>query len=620
MLQPDLRGGIVPADVAGNDPAQLRAARDAAIQAAQVAMRDTTRLMRLLTILGEPISLDILLDRALATLSELFAADIVVLLDPGGTGSFVPLAAVGLPEESIQRPFSSAESSHVAQAQRTGMPVLSTQASTDPEVDIQLRELGAEAAIWLPVNGSHSTRGVLILARCHVTPFGHADVGLLTAMAYRIGVALEQAQRRVQLEIMVRAGQQIGCHLDATTVAIKTAHIFPSVVGADAAALVLNDAAGWVGSIERSKLDPALDSLWIHLAERYLAKADNEPGWLFATANLATELALHSLEMPAQCPVRSLLATPVRYQDRQRGILFAMRFTPTAFTPDTYQVATLFAGQTSSAIENALLYQALRDELSERWRLEEELRRSKQQVEDLLARRTLQLDEAHLQLWGQKQEYQELYDMAPCGYHSLDATGTFLKVNAMEQQMLGYTAEEMVGRMNIRDVVAPHCRHLIDKRWQELVLHGQVRDQQYDFRRRDGSMFPGVLNGVVVRNEQGHFLSTRCVLFDDTERIAKERHVAALNVELETRAIAAEAANQAKSQFLATMSHEVRTPLNAIMGFTQLLKMRAVVPGSAGQAGENRQRLGTPVGNSQRCPRGCSCRFRRRAGPRKRRF
>jgi signal transduction histidine kinase len=87
-----------------------------------------------------------------------------------------------------------------------------------------------------------------------------------------------------------------------------------------------------------------------------------------------------------------------------------------------------------------------------------------------------------------------------------------------------------------------------------------------------------VLNGVVVRNEQGHFLSTRCLLFDDTERIAKERHIAALNVELETRAVAAEAANRAKSQFLATMSHEVRTPLNAIMGFTQLLKMRTAAP------------------------------------------
>jgi CheY-like chemotaxis protein/nitrogen-specific signal transduction histidine kinase len=68
------------------------------------------------------------------------------------------------------------------------------------------------------------------------------------------------------------------------------------------------------------------------------------------------------------------------------------------------------------------------------------------------------------------------------------------------------------------------------------------------------------------------------VLSDDTERIAKERHIADLNIELEKRAIAAEAADRAKSRFLATMSHEVRTPLNAITGFTELLKMRATTP------------------------------------------
>ena len=65
----------------------LKAERDAALQAAQAAVRDTTRLTRLLTILGEPAPLSRLLDRVLSTLSELFTADIVVLLDPAGTGT-----------------------------------------------------------------------------------------------------------------------------------------------------------------------------------------------------------------------------------------------------------------------------------------------------------------------------------------------------------------------------------------------------------------------------------------------------------------------------------------------------------------------------------------------------
>ncbi len=82
-----------------DDLSRLRTARDAALMAAQTAVLDTTRLTRLLTILSEPAPLALLLDRVLSTLSELFLADIVVLLDPAGTGTFSPLAAVGLPEE-----------------------------------------------------------------------------------------------------------------------------------------------------------------------------------------------------------------------------------------------------------------------------------------------------------------------------------------------------------------------------------------------------------------------------------------------------------------------------------------------------------------------------------------
>jgi PAS domain S-box-containing protein len=560
-----------------DNPAALRAARDAAVQASQIAMRDSTRLMRLLTILAEPLALDLLLDRALATLSELFAADIVVLLDPAGTGDCVPLAAVGLPEESLRHAFSAALTSHVARAMRTGMPVLSVDVERDPEVDATLRDLGAEAVVWLPVSGSQGTRGVLILARCRANPFDPADIGLLRAMAHRVGIALEQAQRRTQLETTVRAGQQIGCLLDQVAVADEAVRMFPAVVNADAAVLVLHDAAGQIASLTRSGLDADWDALWRGLSPSYLARVAGEPDWLLATTNLAGEASLHSLPV-ADCPVLALLAVPIRGQDGPRGMLFALRLTSTAFTPDAIQIARLYAGQVASALENAALCQALRDELSERRRLQDELRQSKQQVESLLDVRTLQLDSAHQQLWAQKREYQELYDAAPIGYHALDPKGMFLRVNATEQQMLGYSAEQMVGRMNIRDVIAPHCRHLVAERWQGLMSRGQAQDQQYTFVRQDGSTFPGVLNGVVQRDAKGEVVSTRCVLLDDTERIAKERHIADLNIELEKRAIAAEAADRAKSRFLATMSHEVRTPLNAITGFTELLKMRATTP------------------------------------------
>ena len=124
-----------------DDAYRLRATPDAALRAARAAIRDTTRLTRLLTILSESGPLELLLDRLLLTLSELYSADIVVLLDPTGTGTFAPLAAVGLPEDSLRQPLSSADHGPVATVMRTGTPILTAAAGVDAQVDVQLREL-----------------------------------------------------------------------------------------------------------------------------------------------------------------------------------------------------------------------------------------------------------------------------------------------------------------------------------------------------------------------------------------------------------------------------------------------------------------------------------------------
>ncbi len=255
-----------PAQDAGDELLNLRAARDAAVRAAQEAVYNTTRLTRLLNILSEPARLDVLLDRVLATLSELFSADVVILLDPAGTGTFVPLAAIGLPEDVISRRFSDTEDSYVATAMRSKAPVLITQADADAHIDPQLHQLGIETAVWLPVVGSYDARGVLILARCRPAPFVHSDVDLLTAMTYRIGLVLEQVQYGMQIEQIARTGQEIGRHLDEANVCDRAVEMLPSIVGADASALVLFEPEGSCSYVKQAGHEAGCDFNWCSLA------------------------------------------------------------------------------------------------------------------------------------------------------------------------------------------------------------------------------------------------------------------------------------------------------------------------------------------------------------------
>jgi signal transduction histidine kinase len=156
----------------------------------------TARLSRLLRVLTEPASPDRLLDRAMAELPALFAVDVAVVLVPTGQDGLSARAAVGLPGAAAGL-LSLADAGEAAAAIDRRAAVVVDAAGPDPAKE-RLRELGLDAAAWLPLNGSQAVRGVLAVGR-RLAPFTEADVEHLTAVADRIGLALEQAQQEAEL-------------------------------------------------------------------------------------------------------------------------------------------------------------------------------------------------------------------------------------------------------------------------------------------------------------------------------------------------------------------------------------------------------------------------------------
>ncbi len=150
-----------------------------------------------------------------------------------------------------------------------------------------------------------------------------------------------------------------------------------------------------------------------------------------------------------------------------------------------------------------------------------------------------------------------------------DPQGIITDVNKQMEALTGCTRDELIG--------APFKNYFTDPDRAEagikLVLSDKkVTDYELTARARDGKETVVSYNASTFydrdRRLQGVFAAAR----DVTEQKRVDQILQEKNLELEGARTAAEKANLAKSDFLSSMSHELRSPLNAILGFAQLME------------------------------------------------
>ncbi len=127
------------------------------------------------------------------------------------------------------------------------------------------------------------------------------------------------------------------------------------------------------------------------------------------------------------------------------------------------------------------------------------------------------LASSEAQLRVANDELRDLYDNAPCGYHSIDATGLVVRMNDAELAWLGYTREEVVGRKNVMDLVTPEAAAAVRERVQQCIAQGALRDVRIEYVRKDGTRLPALMSATAIYDGEGRFLMTRSVVTDVTE-------------------------------------------------------------------------------------------------------
>ncbi len=181
-----------------------------------------------------------------------------------------------------------------------------------------------------------------------------------------------------------------------------------------------------------------------------------------------------------------------------------------------------------------------------------------------------------------------------------DEKGVIQIFNVGAERMLGYAAADVLNKITPADISDP----------QELVVRAKVLSVEFatpitpgfealvfkasrgiediyelTYIRKDGSRFAAVVSVTALHDATGGIIGYLLIGTDNTARKQVEAEQKKLDqalretyAELQRATQVAEKANLAKSDFLSSMSHELRSPLNAILGFAQLMETGAPPP------------------------------------------
>jgi len=206
----------------------------------------------------------------------------------------------------------------------------------------------------------------------------------------------------------------------------------------------------------------------------------------------------------------------------------------------------------------AQAFEELRTALEELRVAEEELRQQNEQL--VLARQEVEVE---------RLRYQELFEFAPDGYLVTDTYGKILEANRAAATVLNISKNYLIGK-TLSSFIPEEERYAFRTQLTHLREIEQIQEWEIRLQPRRGHIFDASLNVTTIKDKQGNPLGWRWLVRDITARKQAEAKLQAIQLQnMQLQEVA-----RIRTQIMSVLSHELRTPMNSILGFSQLLLRR----------------------------------------------